>query len=182
MSSTVQAPLPYTQEDLALIPPFLPSLTLIRVILVSSRYCRNEILDQHPNMEMNVAFENQVTVHVDAPSKQAWAFLDMKCKAIPASAEFKGKVPFEVEARIEVRYLSTQKDLDAEQFTKALNAFCHTTSLAHGWSFFRQHLVDAMSRMQLPPILLPLLINQFPLSGMAGTKPPSRRKPRKIKT
>src|ERR1035438_2310029 len=104
MNSTAPVLLPYTQEDVALIPKFLPNLSIMRVVLVSSRYCRNEILDQHPNMEMNVVFENQNTVHVDPPSKQAWTYLDMKCRALPVSSEFKGIIAFEVEARAEVRH------------------------------------------------------------------------------
>jgi len=178
MKQSVASDLPYTQEDLALVPKFIPELSIIRVVLISSRYCRDEAIDANPSMEMNVAFENKVTAFVDAPTKQAWALVDMRCVATPSLPEFKTIIPFEVECRFEVRYLSNQTSIDDKEFQKALNAFLHTVSPSHAWSFFRQHLVDAMGRMLLPPILLPLLISPEFGQGKVAVKEPKNTKSR----
>ena len=154
MKSTQE--LPYTAEDLALVPRFVQNVGLARVVVISSNYFRDPIIDQHPELQMQLDINHKTTVYTDFDSKQAWANLELALIAIPNDKNLKDTTPFKIEATIEVRYVYGGKDLKGDQFSKVMNAFCHTGALSHAWSFFRQLVHDALSRMLLPPFMLPL--------------------------
>jgi len=148
--------LPYKPEDLALIPKYVQNIGLMRVAVISSSYFRDPILDQHPELQMQLNTTYKTTVYTNPDSKQSWAHIEFAVTAIPIDKNFISSVPFKIESTIEVRYTYSGADLEGQEFSKVLNAFSHTTAVSHAWSFFRQIVYDALSRMLLPSFAMPL--------------------------
>lgn len=152
---------PYKPEDLAMVHKYVKDIAIMRVLVISTNFFRSELIDQHPDMQMKVNIENEVTAYTNPEHKQAWAHIKLALFTNPINTEFNEAVPFKIETVIETRYEYKGDELFGEMFTRVMNAFCHTASVTHAWSFFRQQVVDALGRMMLPPIMLPLLVNQL---------------------
>lgn len=176
MNETTQQLPSFNPEDINLVPQILDGLQIMRLVMLSSSFNRDAILDEHPTIEMQIGTTNQITAYVDAPTKQAWARINLSLFASPIDPQFKDKTPFKIESLIEARYTTT-KEVPDEVFNRAMTAFCLTASLPHAWSFFRQHTVDAMSKMNLPVVLLPLLIQPNPIYHAVQNTQPIKNKP-----
>lgn len=154
MSGDVETP--YTESDIKLIPLIANNTKILRVMLVNSSYSREQIIDAVPGLQMAIEMKHRTMAHVHWETKQAWSYIDFHVNSKANSGPHKDKPCFQVNVRLEVRYLYDGTGVKQEDVERALNALCHTSALSHGWSFIRQHIHDAMSRMLLPPIELPL--------------------------
>jgi len=159
MTPKKEQELPYKPEDVKLFQNHLKNIILIRVLILRSNYYRDEIIDQVEGLQMGLNIENNVTVYTNPEHKQAWAHVHLVLSGKCLAQEYNDKVAFKIEATIEARYAYNSNDLSDSEFSRSMNAFCHTVSTTHTWSFFRQLIVDSLSRMMLPPVMLPLMFN-----------------------
>ena len=149
--------LPYSPEDLATVREIAAKVNIVRIMVVSSNYFRDEILDAIPGIEMRIDLQHQITAFVPFEVKQAWIYLDLAVIATTTTPGHEGQVAFKIDTRLEIRYDATNVTIESKALHRALNAMCHVSGPLHGWSYLRQHIQDAMGRMMLPPMLLPLL-------------------------
>lgn len=163
---------PFTAEDLELSKKLVPGIQIMRIMVVSSNYFRDPIIDEIPALQMRVDINSNVNVFVSA-ERQAWSMITLSIKGVPISPGPEEKIAFSIETQVEIRYDAKAVEIPAEDLPRALNAFCHFNSPLHTWSFFRQHIHDAMSRMLLPPIDLPI----YPAYEQ-GVPIPSSKRPR----
>lgn len=183
MNALISDP-PFHPDDLKLLPGISNKIRFMRAMVVSSSYYRDQILDEIPNLKIKIEIKYRTIAFVNVERKQAWSHLELSIIAFPQDGKLTDRNPFKIDTKFEVRYDASNVELAPEEFQRALNAFCHTASPLHGWSFLRQHIHDAMSRMLLPPLELPLMpapeIFPTPIPPASSTKPkPSPKKPRR---
>ena len=172
MTTKKEQELPYNPDDIRIFNDKLQNIMITRILILNSSYHRDEIIDNVTELQMTLNIENKTTVYTNPEHKQAWAHVHLVLSGKPMAQEHKDKVAFKIEATLEARYTYNANDLSDSEFSRLMNAFCHTSGLTHTWSFFRQLIVDSLSRMMMPPVMLPLLFNP----NMQVVKPPSRVK------
>jgi hypothetical protein len=182
MSELQPDPRLFTIEDLKLLKSFADKIQIGAIRILKHAYFRDNILDEEPTMQMKVGFQLNNTGFVDSNNKTLATQVTLVVYGEPLDEKFKDKVPFRVETTVEIHYdASSAAELTPEDAHRGLTALCHSSSPVHVWPFLRQQVHEAMSKMLMPPIELPILYPEkhFALvfDETLSTPPPDFKKP-----
>lgn len=120
--------------------------------LVSMSSTRYPVFDDRAAFESPIFPSDSLQVAFNAKSRQVTVIVSLGVQA----GKGKDKLA-EVSAIYRLIY-QVKDTFSGDMMAERASAFCHLNSLAHVWPYWRELLATTCLRMDLPPILAPLLL------------------------
>ena len=138
--------------------PIIPHIQLLDLHMVTFSSARFPALDTKRTYDQLFNPTQSIEISLSKKTKQFVAMIRVGVSC----GEGKDKL-VEFDALYRVIY-KIKDTYSGDLFPERAEAFCRAHSLAHVWPYWREALASACARMQVPPILAPLLIVGSPSS------------------
>lgn len=153
MTKKPQTPvLPAQESPAALAQPLLSHIELQSLHLMGVNSLRLPKLDEHGKLDLPFVPTETMEIAFDPDSRRVMALVTVNL----ACGEGENQL-LRVEALYRVVY-RVKDSYSGDDLSKRAEAFCRAHSLAHVWPYWRELLASLCVKMELPPILAPLLI------------------------
>jgi hypothetical protein len=149
--------------------PLVGKVALAEVTMLSGTFQRGVIMDMNPIPPIAIQGQIQTNINVSEDGLNAQTIILLTAIGKPIEDKLENKPGFQIDASYRLRYIVQNTQLDVPTRVQAIQAMLTICATSNVWSFWREFALQASQKMNIPPVMLPLLFTINPTATQAQT-------------